>query len=395
MGRISLVVVLLVAACGTAWIGRASAENAAAEDIDPAQLMREIQALQQEIDGYKADLEATQDEAGDLESDLENNEKEQNDLIKKIRKIEVDLETSRVDLRNLQQRHADLERSRDEQTHFLTQQIRAAYSLGNQEYVKVLLNQQDPSDIARMLAYYDYLNAARADQIARYRQTLVELDVVSKNIEERSLALVDLRSDLEVEHQLLLERRADREATLARLQQSIADTGTAIARRMRDRDELEALLQRLNDGFGGLGTSDAPFETLRGALPMPVDGRVVNRFGTRRNTGQLRWNGIFIAAEAGDPVRAIHYGRVVFSDWLRGFGLLLIISHGEGYMSLYGHNEVLLRETGEWVTAGETVAAVGRSGAADRDGLYFEIRSAGKPTDPQLWCRVEGGSGLG
>ena len=372
----------------------ANAENAP-NDIDPAELMRQIQALQQEIKGYKDDLKATEDEAGELETDLETNEKQQNELLRKIRKIEEDLETSRIELRGLQRREAELAVSRDEQGRYLTQQIRAAYSLGNQEYVKVLLNQQDPNEVARMLAYYDYLNAARAEHIGRYRATLAELAKVTRGIEEQSLTLVDLRSDLEAEHQLLLEYRVNRAATLARLQESIAETGTAIARRTRDREELEALLTRLSDGFGGLGATDAPFGTLRGALPMPVTGEVVNRFGSQRNSGQLRWNGIFIAADAGQPVRAIHYGRVVFSDWLRGFGLLLIISHGEGYMSLYGHNEVLLRETGEWVTAGEAVAAVGRTGAADRDGLYFEIRSAGKPTDPQTWCRAGNGSRLG
>jgi len=372
----------------------ANAENAP-NDIDPAELMRQIQALQQEIKGYKDDLKATEDEAGELETDLETNEKQQNELLRKIRKIEEDLETSRIELRGLQRREAELAVSRDEQGRYLTQQIRAAYSLGNQEYVKVLLNQQDPNEVARMLAYYDYLNAARAEQIGRYRATLAELAKVTRGIEEQSLTLVDLRSDLEVERQLLLEYRVNRAATLARLRESIAETGTAIARRTRDREELEALLTRLSDGFGGLGATDAPFGTLRGALPMPVTGEVVNRFGSQRNSGQLRWNGIFIAADAGQPVRAIHYGRVVFSDWLRGFGLLLIISHGEGYMSLYGHNEVLLRETGEWVTAGEAVAAVGRTGATNRDGLYFEIRSAGKPTDPQTWCRAGNGSRLG
>ena len=208
----------------------ANAENAP-NDIDPAELMRQIQALQQEIKGYKDDLKATEDEAGELETDLETNEKQQNELLRKIRKIEEDLETSRIELRGLQRREAELAVSRDEQGRYLTQQIRAAYSLGNQEYVKVLLNQQDPNEVARMLAYYDYLNAARAEQIGRYRTTLAELAKVTRGIEEQSLTLVDLRSDLEVEHQLLLEYRVNRAATLARLRESIAETGTAIARR--------------------------------------------------------------------------------------------------------------------------------------------------------------------
>ena len=390
MRPLSWLTILLVAT----WAG-ASAKEAVDETIDPATLLQEIQALEDGIEAYRKDLETTQDQAGELESDLEDNEKQQNALIQRVRELEGDLDFTRRELRRLQNRESHLLASSAEQRHYLSQQIRAAYRLGNQEYFKVLLNQQDPDEIARMLAYYDYLNTARASQIGGYRETLAELTTVTRAVEDRSLALVDMRNDLELEQQLLLESRTRREKTLAQLRVSITTAGSEIARRERNRSQLESLLARIESGFGGLGASDAPFRTLHGSLPMPVIGKVVNRFGSRRAAGKLRWNGIFIAADQGDPVRAIHYGRVVFSDWLRGFGLLLIISHGEGYMSLYGHNEVLLRKTGDWVTAGEAVAAVGRTGGADRDGLYFEIRSSGKPTDPQRWCRAQRSSELG
>ena len=129
-----------------------------------------------------------------------------------------------------------------------------------------------------------------------------------------------------------------------------------------------------------------PFGAMQGKLYLPVTGRISHRFGNRRNQGKLRWDGVFIDADEGVPVHAVHYGRVVFSDWLRGFGLLVIINHGEGYMSLYGHNQALYRQTGEWVHAGEVIATVGDTGGQSRTGLYFEIRIAGEPSDPQKWC---------
>ena len=362
--------------------------SAAEEAIDPAQLLKEIQALQQEIEAYKKSQEDTKGKADELEVDLERNEKQQNELLNKIRKIEDEVETTNVDLRKLRRREQKLVAARDEQQHYLKQQIRAAYSLGNQDYVKVLLNQEDPATIARTLAYYDYLNEARAKRVTAFRETLVEIVKVETEIEARSLVLGDLHTDLEIDYQTLVIQREGRKRTLADLQAAIIRAGGEIERKERNRVELETLLEKLHTGFSNLGgVRDAPFASLKGQLPLPVSGKVTSRFGARGRSNQLNSNGVFIATATGAAVHAIHHGRVVFSDWLRGFGLLLIISHGDGYMSLYGHNEVLFRETGEWVLAGETIASTGQTGAATEPGLYFEIRSAGKPTDPQQWCQ--------
>jgi septal ring factor EnvC (AmiA/AmiB activator) len=147
-------------------------------------------------------------------------------------------------------------------------------------------------------------------------------------------------------------------------------------------------VDRLQESLANLDAprSAQPFAGMQGKLLLPVEGRISHRFGNQRNQGKLRWHGIFIDAAEGESVYAVHYGRVVFSDWLRGFGLLMIVSHGEGYMSLYGHNQALFRETGDWVSAGEVIAAVGDSGGQDKTGLYFEIRIDGKPNNPQNWC---------
>ena len=160
--------------------------------------------------------------------------------------------------------------------------------------------------------------------------------------------------------------------------------------RIKDQRNLEDLLNRIAEGVVNLPTQGdtIAFSSRKGSLLMPVSGTIKSRYGSRRGDGKLKWDGVVISAATGDPVHAVHYGRVVFSDWLRGFGLLMIISHGEGYMSLYGHNQVLYRETGDWVTAGEVIAAVGDTGGQLEAGLYFEIRNGGKPTNPQQWCKV-------
>ena len=252
----------------------------------------------------------------------------------------------------------------------------------------MLLNQEDPVEIDRMLTYYDYFNRARSEQIQHYNQTLERLDVVSLELADQIQMLAGYRDQHETEKQGLAAAQREQESILKALLAQIHETGSEITRLEQDREQLEALLERIASRIRDLPTpaDTRPFGDMRGQLLLPVAGKVAHGFGHQRNQGKLRWDGVFIDAEAGEPVHAVHYGRVVFSDWLRGFGLLLIISHGDGYMSLYGHNQALYRDTGDWVTAGEVIATVGNSGGQNRDGLYFEIRVAGKPTDPQKWC---------
>ena len=252
----------------------------------------------------------------------------------------------------------------------------------------MLLNQEDPDEIARMLVYYDYFNKARADQIKLYNRTLAQLEQVSLALADELTLLRENQLALNLERQRLAQAQKEKQATLNTLIARIKAAGSEITRRQQDRSRLEQLLSRLQSRLANIPIpGDAtPFSEMRGKLLMPVQGRVAHRFGQRRNQGRMKWQGVLIDAPEGDPVYAVHYGRVVFSDWLRGFGLLLIISHGDGYMSLYGHNQVLYRETGDWVAAGHVVATVGDSGGQNRAGLYFEIRIDGKPSDPQQWC---------
>lgn len=357
-------------------------------EISQAELERKLQALESEISNFKEMLDKTSGEKSNLERNLESNEKNINNLLKKIQNIESELTKGGDRIGRLLDEEKELQRAKSEQQQYIANQIRAAHKIGKQAYLKVLLNQEDPYQISRMLTYYDYFNRARAEQIEVYNRTILQLQNVAKLIDWENQALANNRVKLQLERSELVLLQVEKRKVLVALNSEISATGMEIEKLVADRRQLEQLIQRIHAGISNLpAPADVvPFESLKGQLLLPVDGQISHRYGNKRNAGRLRWSGVLISAAEGEPVYAVHYGRVVFSDWLRGFGLLMIINHGQGYMSLYGHNQVLYRETGDWVTAGETIAAVGDSGGQSKPGLYFEIRVAGKTADPQLWC---------
>lgn len=360
----------------------------AEESISQAEIETRLKALEAEILNYKEALESTQGQKTEVEKTLESNEKGISDLIKNIEAIEKEMKTGDDKVSSLRNEQQELLTAKQEQQHYIERQIRAAYEIGNQAYLKVLLNQEDPAEIDRMLNYYDYFNVARAKQVMTYNQTIVELQEISTALNAQLQQLEDNRQSLRTEEDALTRAQDQRRRTLALLVDEIQSAGNEISRLETDRSRLEQLLDRLTESLANIPTpgNALPFSSMRGKLTLPAYGTITHGFGQRRNDGKLRWNGVFIDAPLGQTVHAVHYGRVVFSDWLRGFGLLLIISHGEGYMSLYGHNQTLYRETGDWVSAGDVIATVGDSGGQDKTGLYFEIRTAGKPSNPQQWC---------
>lgn len=347
-----------------------------------------LKALEEKISNYKETLDSTEGQKSVVEATLERNEQRINKLINEIDTIEKELDTTNDKVSSLTERQKELLTVKSEQQYYIEQQVRAAYEIGSQEYLKVLLNQEDPNEIARMLTYYDYFNQARSRQIESYNLTLLDLDRVTQELAEETVVLESQRRDLGAQQKSLASVQKEKQMTLKALISQISTTGSALLKLEQNRGRLEQLLDKLEESLANLDAprSAQPFAGMQGKLQLPVEGRISHRFGNQRNQGKLRWHGIFIDAAEGESVYAVHYGRVVFSDWLRGFGLLMIISHGEGYMSLYGHNQALFRETGDWVSAGEVIAAVGDSGGQDKTGLYFEIRIDGKPNNPQNWC---------
>ena len=271
----------------------------------------------------------------------------------------------------------------------LAGQLRVAYMIGREEPLKLLLNQQDPLHSGRLFAYYGYFGRARAGQIAQLQTQVQRLDTLDGELAQQQTELAGLKAAQQQQLQQFEHARNDRQQVLASLTAAARTREQSLARLKSQQADLEGLLQQLNRSLKSVAPPDnaTAFGRSRGALPWTVAGQVTAKFGDNRASG-VKWEGVVIATERDAPVKAVAAGRVVYADWLPGLGLLAIIDHGEGYLSLYGHNDRLLKAVGEPVEAGEPIAAAGDTGGRAAPELYFEIRRAGRPVDPAPWFKT-------
>lgn len=268
----------------------------------------------------------------------------------------------------------------------LARQVRSSYISGRQEFLKLLLSQESPAALGRMLVYYDYFNRARSERIAAVGAELAGLTALAAETRQVEAELARLEAAQARELDAQEAARAERRRAISELDSSIAGGGGEISKLRGEEQRLAALVIELGELLAGFPRgSEEPFAALQGRLPWPVQGRLAQTFGQPRGGGPLRWNGVMLAADVGTTVRSVYHGRVAFSDWLPGLGLLIIVDHGDGYMSLYGHNEALLKDSGDWVAPGEPIAQVGDTGGQTEPALYFEIRHRGAPVDPRTW----------
>ena len=367
-------------------LGALPTHGEAADDDNTARL----QQLRQQIHALRSELDSDRQRQQSLQSRLRNTEKRIGTTAALLRELDRQIRRQKRELKDLQEKrkrlHGDLRQHRIA----LGQQLRAAYASGQQEYLKILLSQQDPAAVARTLTYYDYYNRARLEKIRAIDERLTELATLEEKIQQQTRQLERNRAERVNEKQRLERNRSERSQLLARLKQDMRGKDQRLSRLLEDEKQLQRLLERIAERplKAPLELSEGkPFAQLRGKLIWPTAGRITARFGKRRKEGKLRWQGVRISSREGTEVRTVSHGRVVFSDWLRGFGLLAIVDHGDGYMSLYGGNQSLYKEVGDWVEAGEVIAAVGNSGGNEEHALYFEIRHNGKPVNPLKWCR--------
>ena len=271
----------------------------------------------------------------------------------------------------------------------LSAQLRVAYMIGHQEPLKLLLNQQDPLHSGRLFAYYGYFGRARADQIARIQAQVQRLEQLDGELAQQQSELATLKAAQQQQLGQMERARNQRQQVLASLTAAARTREQSLARLKSQQAALEGLLRELNRSLKSIAPPDnaTAFGRARGQLPWPVAGQLTAQYGDTRASG-VRWEGVVIATERDAPVRAVSSGRVVYADWLPGLGLLVIVDHGEGYMSLYGHNDRLLKAAGESVAAGEPIAAAGDTGGRAAPELYFEIRQGGKPVNPAPWFRA-------
>ena len=308
-------------------------------------------------------------------------------LTREQRNLEKKASTARQRLDGLEAEQAVLAAEKRTQLDWLGKTVRASYQAGRQERIKLLLNQEQPDQIARLLRYQEYYQRARSNRLKAVNGELDELKAIALRVEKARQVLLEKRTDVQRHADKLQDAQKERQATLASLNRSLDDRGSNLNQLKADQQRLQTLLadmqRSLNDIPADLGGK--PFGNLAGKLPWPVEARISTGYNSRRE-GALRWQGVIFNAAPGTPVRAIHAGRVVFADWLRGYGLLTIVDHGNGYLTLYGYNQSLLREVGEWVSAGDSLALAGNSGGNRTNGLYFEIRHRGKAVNPTRWC---------
>ena len=270
----------------------------------------------------------------------------------------------------------------------LTTQLQVAYQIARHEPLQLLLNQRDPAAVARMFTWYGYFGNARAAQSAGIAKQVQRIDELDAALAEQEQALEQLRVAKQDRLAQLQSGRAQRQVALSNLQAEARSHAASRARLRSQQSDLERLLRELARAVPPSAPTDdsSGFARLRGRLDWPVAGRVVASFGDTRASG-VDWDGMVVATERAAPVRAVAAGRVIYADWLPGLGLLEIVDHGSGYLSLYGYNEQLRRSAGEAVAAGDVIAAAGDTGGRPQPQLYFEIRRGGKPIDPRPWFR--------
>lgn len=352
-----------------------------------AEKSERLEALREQIDAVKAELAEDRARRDDVTDELARLEKRLGELAAGVDTVERRLADKRERVASLKAEIEAESRRLEHHRRYLREQIRAAYASGREEYLRLLLNQEEPERLDRILVYYDYLNAARSERISEAVTALEELAALRRELRGETEALAELRRERAGQLEALQARRAEREALLERLGERISDRDSRLAALRADAERLQDLVGRLQRRLADIpedAGDDRPFADRKGELAWPLAGPLIGQYG-RERSGNLRWAGLLIGADAGEPVHAAAGGRVVFSDWLRGLGLLLIIDHGDGYLTLYGHNQSVYSEAGDWVAAGEVVATVGASGGRDRAALYFEVRSGGEPVDPMAW----------
>lgn len=360
--------------------------SAAAWPQDPVELERQLEALRTEIGEIQTRLAADLAGRDELVAALASAERQLAELARSLRNTRQEQTSSRSRLDRIETQIEDGQTEIGQTAQALASQLRLAYRQGSASRLKMLLNQDDPRRVSRFMAYHAYMARARVDLLGALQQSLRELAGKQLEMAEEARHLANLEQRQLDEMAALEPVRAERDRVLAELDARIETQGERLAGLEREAEELSTLIEELERALREIPMDiEVPSVLgLKGRLPRPVTGPLLNRFGQTRG-GEVRWNGWLIGAAAGTEVRAIAHGRIAYADWLRGYGMLIIIDHGEGIMSLYGHNESLLRTVGEWVAPGEAIATVGQSGGAGQDALYFELRENGKPADPGGW----------
>ena len=353
---------------------------------------RQLEQLKAKIEKIRKAIEVKENSKSNYNRQLRSIESKIASLDQQIRRSNETLRRQQRELDELDRDKRRIEARIDEQNGALSKQLHAAYTLGEQERLKLLFSQQNPQILQRNLTYYGYFSRYRLDLIRAGRKNYEALLQTEQRINAARLALENTRDEQRRQQSDLAGDRDKRQDIVARLDKELSKQGRHLSALEEDAQELKKLIDSLTDILTEIPdppSSKLGFAELRGKLAWPAKGKVRKLFGHNKPPSNLRWQGVIVEAPQGNNVRAVSHGRIAFADWLRGMGHLVIIDHGQGYLSLYGHNQAIYKSAGEWVEAGDIIASIGDSGGQDKPGVYFEIRKKGKPQNPSRWCRAE------
>ncbi|MCL1122343.1 peptidoglycan DD-metalloendopeptidase family protein [Shewanella seohaensis] len=354
-----------------------------ASDLEKRQ--SELKSIQAQINQQQSALKNTSKQREKLLALLRSDEEAIAAAAKKVNSTKNSLAQIDTKLAELKQRQEELETLKISQQKTLSKQLSSAYLAGNHDYTKMMLNQQSPATIERMLAYYQYLNKARMNSINELKKTITELDEIKVSQTSKQKQLTKLIAEQQVQSKRLNQEQDQRQLTLKELQRTLNTKGAELEQLQIEEASLKRVVEQALKAMRDNPSMEG-FDKQGGKLKWPTKGRVSASFGSPRS-GQVVWKGTMLSAPEGQNIRAVSGGKVIYADWLKGFGMVMVIDHGKGYMSLYGHAQALLKSPGDMVKTGEAIALVGRSGGQTEPGLYFEIRYKGQAVDPAKYCR--------
>ena len=363
----------------------------------------ELKTLRERIITMQREMDKTSESKSEAADTLRDSERAISDSNRKLADLAEQQHAADIKLSRLQTQEQILSSNLSSQQALLGKLLHQQYLGGKQEYLKLLLSNQNPNQVTRDLQYYQYIARNRAAWLSALREDLTALNVVSKATREQHTELASLRSEQAAQRKTLEKEQQSRQRVLRIISYQLRQQRREISRLQRDESRLAQLVEKLtkilaqpksnslfhNDNLPDNRFDGRPFSQLKGKLTLPVKGELTNRFNMPRQDSTVLWKGLFLRTSSGQAVKAVAAGRVVFADWLRGFGNLLIIDHGMGYMSLYGNNETLYKQVGDMLQGGDIIAAVGNSGGNDDFGLYFELRYKSKPLDPIKWVATK------
>lgn len=361
----------------------AEANDVAGQEARLNQLRKRIGALKGEVGSMRGQRDTHQ-------AELEKTEKEIGVIASAIRDLESQASQGQVKMQGLnRQRDAERENMKAMRA-VLTEELKAAYMAGRQERIKLLLNQENPAGVGRMMVYHGYFTRARSERMQDMRLILQHIGSIEQALSGQQNEIQELLQQQRDKSLQLAAEQDNRHKIIEQLHTDLGDKSSELSILEQDEKQLQELVQSLQQALNDIPFASGQHKSLRplkGKMQWPVKGRITVRYGERQASGELRSRGVRITTSYGTDVLAISNGRVAFSDWLRGFGLLLIIEHGDGYMSLYGHNHSLYKDVGEWVGRGDVIAASGNSGGQLQAGLYLELRKDGRPFNPAPWFK--------